>query len=192
MQARTLTILCGMLATISLARADGDPKQIAYERDVLPILKQHCYKCHDGKKQTADFRIDVRGRATKGGESGKTGIVPGDSSKSELYRRMVSKDDDVVMPPKKPIPAEQAKIVKAWIDAGAKWPDALSNELKKTHWAFVPPVKPAVPALKEKGKGQNEIDAFIRAKLVTEKLQPAAPADPTTLVRRLYLDLLGL
>jgi Protein of unknown function (DUF1553)/Protein of unknown function (DUF1549)/Planctomycete cytochrome C len=192
---RLLTLALVWMLLAGSARADGDPNAISYEKHVLPILKENCYRCHDAKKQTASFRIDIRNQATAGGESGKKGIVAGKANESELYRRMVSADDDLVMPPKKPLSKDQAEIVRKWIEAGAQWPDSLANEVKQKHWAFEAPIKPTVPwDEKQKASSQQRspIDAFVQAKLAKEGLKPSPEADKTTLVRRLSLDLLGL
>jgi hypothetical protein len=172
-----------------LARADGDPAAVSFEKDVLPVLKENCFKCHDGAKKRAGLRLDVRSLAVKGGESGKPAIVAGKSAASELVRRLTAADEDQVMPPKKPLPKAQIAAITAWIDAGAKWPDALANEGHK-HWAFETPVRPAVPG--SKFRVQNPIDNFVRARLEREGFAPAPEADKYALVRRLYLDLIGL
>jgi mono/diheme cytochrome c family protein len=169
------------------ARADGDPRAVSYEKDVRPLLAGHCGKCHDGKKRQSGFRVDVRADAFKGGESEKPGIVPGKAAESELYRRLVAEDESERMPPKKALPAKDIATIKAWIDAGAKWPDALSGEVVGKHWAFESPTRPAVPPV-----APHPIDAFVGARLAKEGLAPAPPADPITLCRRLYLDLVGL
>jgi Protein of unknown function (DUF1549)/Protein of unknown function (DUF1553)/Planctomycete cytochrome C len=176
-----------MILVPLVASADGNPNAISFEKHVLPILKENCYKCHDAKKGTADFRIDVRSRAKQGGESKKVGIVPGKATESELYRRIASLDEDTVMPPKKRLTKEQIETVRKWIDAGAVWPDSLSNEAGGTHWAFVAPKRPTVPK-----NASHPIDAFVLAKLEKEGLKPSPAADKATLIRRLYLDLIGL
>ncbi|QEL14519.1 PSD1 and planctomycete cytochrome C domain-containing protein [Limnoglobus roseus] len=187
--------LAFLLALPLVASADGDPNAVSFEKHVLPILKESCYKCHDAKKGTSDFRIDVRSSAVRGGESKKTGIVAGKADESELYRRIASTDDDAVMPPKKPLAKEKVEIIKKWIDVGAVWPDSLANEAGAAHWAFVAPVKPPVPEVqssKIKVQKLNPIDAFVLARLAKEKLSPSPEADKVTLIRRLSLDLIGL
>src|SRR5262245_36043894 len=80
------------------ARAEGGPGA-TFERDGLPLLKARCYSCHDTRKQRASYRLDVRSRAIRGGESGRRAIVPGKPGESELYRRITSDDDETRMPP---------------------------------------------------------------------------------------------
>jgi hypothetical protein len=182
-----------LLASAAAARDEGKPG-VDFERDILPLLKSRCFSCHDGRKKKASLRLDVRGAARKGGESGKPGIVPGKPGESELFRRIHADDDETRMPPSgaRLTPA-QVETVRAWIAAGATWPDALANEAgHKTHWAFVPPRRPPVPAVSHPEQARNAIDRFVLARLDRERLHPSPPADRTTLARRLYLDLLGL
>jgi hypothetical protein len=171
------------------ARAEGDPNAVNFEKDVLPFLTKNCASCHDARKKKADYRLDVRKLAFAGGESKHPAIVPGKPDESELYKRLVSDDEDAQMPPGGvKVPATQAAKVKAWIAAGAAWPDALANEQAgPKHWAFVAPTRPAVPA-----GAAHPIDAFVLARLTTEGLKPSPAADATTLMRRLHLDLTGL
>jgi hypothetical protein len=97
------------------------------------------------------------------------------------------------MPPGKDklTPAE-VQWLRAWVDAGAPWPDALANESGVGHWAFRPPVRPALPAVQDAGWARNPIDRFLRARLEREGLRPSPEADRVTLLRRLSLDLIGL
>jgi hypothetical protein len=173
-----------------------DKAPVNYERDVLPVLKGKCYRCHDGRKHKAELRLDVRAVARRGGESGKPAIVPGKSGQSELIRRVTSTDDDVAMPREgQRLTGAQVKLLRDWIDAGAPWPDALAGADggPARHWAFVPPQRPAVPEIpNSKSQIRNPIDAFILVRLAKEGLKPSPEADKITLIRRLCLDLLGL
>src|SRR6185503_18053262 len=89
---------------------------------------------------------------------------------------------------------EQIGLLRAWIDQGANWPDGLDAKGadKRNHWAFKAPVRPPVPAVKNKKMVRNAIDNFVLARLENEKLKPAPEADRVTLIRRLSLDLIGL
>ena len=152
-----------------------------FSREVRPILSQHCFKCHGPDKQKGKLRLDQRESAVKAAESDEIAIVPGKPEASELLRRVTSHDDDEVMPPReggnKPLTEKQIETLRTWIAAGAEY---------KTHWAYVAPVKAAVP------ENANAIDHFIRERLKAERLQPASPASLETLCRRLHLDLIGL
>ncbi|MFO0938209.1 MAG: PSD1 and planctomycete cytochrome C domain-containing protein [Gemmataceae bacterium] len=184
---RFIAAFAGLIvSTISLF-ADGDPKAVSFEKNVLGVFQKHCYSCHDGSKQKSGFRLDVRSHAQKGGESGKPGFKAGKSAESEIYRRLITTDEGERMPPKGgPLSAAEIAAIKNWIDSGAAWPDALANEKKAPHWAFVPPVKADVP------KGSSAVDYFIRKRLTQAGLSPSKQADRVTLIRRLSLDLIGL
>ncbi len=113
---------------------------------------------------------------------GVQAIVPGDPAKSELWRRILSDDPDLVMPPPKsqkpPLSGAQQALIKLWIEQGAKY---------ETHWAFIPPVRPEVNEI-----GSAVIDHFIRKQLTAAGLKPSEPAPPEKLIRRVSLDLIGL
>ena len=186
----SLTVLALIVCT-SFSRADDKAPDFA--RDIQPLLKSRCYSCHDVRKKTAGLRLDVRSVAFRGGDSGKKAIVPNQASQSDLIRRVTSANDEEVMPPSGPkLSANQIELLRRWIDGGAQWPDALAGENKAKHWAFVPPVRPPVPAAAGSAMIANPIDHFIRARLAREGMNPAEQADRTTLLRRLSLDLIGL
>lgn len=189
--------LIGVVCLLLLVRPlIADDAAVDFAKDIQPIFKQNCGKCHDARKQQSGYRLDVRATALRGGESGKRAIVPGKSADSDLIRRVTSDDDDVVMPPEGDrLTAKQIDLLRKWIDAGAKWPDELAGELNdpKRHWAFQPPHRPAVPQIQNpKSKIRNPIDAFVLERLAKENLTSSPEADKTTLIRRLSLDLIGL
>jgi len=94
----------------------------------------------------------------------------------------------------KPLPDDQIELIRLWIDQGADWPetDTAKPAQVKKHWAFVPPRRPPLPAVKNSAWPKNPIDHFVLARLEKEGLSPAPPADRVTLLRRLSLDLIGL
>jgi hypothetical protein len=176
-----------------LAGATASAGEVDFQRDVLPLFRERCFKCHDARKRTASYRIDVRTLALRGGESGKPAIVPGASAKSELIRRITLAEGDEAMPSgKEKLTPVQVKLLRDWIEAGAPWPDALANEAGARHWAFQAPQRPAEPAVKDAAWVRNPIDRFVLARLEREGLRPSPEADRTTLIRRLSLDLVGL
>jgi hypothetical protein len=183
------------VSLLCAAAAGADAAEVTFERDVLPVLKARCYECHDAKKQQSGYRLDVRATALRGGESGEPAVVPGESDKSELIRRVTSDDDAARMPPEgDPLSAKEIEVLRAWIEGGAVWPDALAGEdpQKSKHWAFMSPQRPPLPRVKDESWPRNEIDRFVLAKLEAEGLSPSAEADRVALIRRLCLDLTGL
>ena len=175
-------LLSFLLATHAAAAVD-------FVQDIQPIFSEHCYKCHGPHKQEAAFRLDHKPTALKGGDFG-TAILPGKADDSRLVHAVLGTNPKMRMPRKgDPLTADEIAKLKAWIDAGAVWPDSASVKIeqKTDHWAFKPPVKPKIPA-----NAKHPIDAFIRERLEKEGLQSAPKASPETLRRRMYLDLVGL
>ncbi|HWB04679.1 MAG TPA: PSD1 and planctomycete cytochrome C domain-containing protein [Verrucomicrobiales bacterium] len=185
------TVFCGA-ALLSLApgHAGAAPD---FTREVRPILEKNCYGCHGPDKQKSGYRLDVRAVALKGGDSRHAAIVPHNSGASPLYKYVSGADAKITMPPKTstgPRPtAEEIETLRAWIDAGPSWPDEFAGKQEEAapQWALQPLVKPAVP-----GPDPNPIDAFIRAKLSAKNLGLSPEADPGSLIRRVYADLIGL
>src|SRR5687767_4990518 len=148
---------------------------VDFDRQVRPIFESRCYECHGEKKQKSGIRFDQRESVLQGGDSGKPLMIAGKSGDSILIQRVTTSDPDEVMPPKgERLAAEQITLLKTWIDEGAPWPQQTTQ--KKTHWAYVKPVRPALP--KVKGAWPiNGIDNFVLARLEQEGLQPAPAAD---------------
>jgi uncharacterized protein DUF1553/uncharacterized protein DUF1549/cytochrome c len=185
-------VLCALVALVTHAMAAEGRKSkstIDFNRDIRPILSDHCFACHgpDDKARKAKLRFDVKEEAFKPAKSGDVAIVPGDPTHSTLVARITSKDEDEVMPPpksgKKALTPEQVAKLKTWIAEGAQWQE---------HWAFTTPQRPPVPEVKSKRSVRNEIDNFVLARLEKERLAPAKEADKPTLIRRATLDLTGL
>lgn len=183
-----------LLLTVCAPPLRGAEPPIDFTTHVLPILKTHCHECHDAKKQTASFRLDVRRIAFEGGESGTAAIVPGDPDKSELIHRITTGDEFTRMPPEgEPLTADQIAILKTWIAQGAVWPDSHAGDDPRlvSHWAFQSPVRPPIPQI-DSARLKQPIDHFVLARLRSEGLDFSPEADKTTLIRRLTLDLTGL
>ena len=152
-----------------------------FNRDIRPILSENCFLCHgqDPEHRGGDLRLDIREEAVAV-RDGIAAIVPGDPKNSDIIRRIISKDPDMVMPPPKAhMPAmkpEQLALLEKWIENGAEY---------QPHWSFVAPKKKETPTA-------NPVDHFIDRRLKEESLAAAPIADDNTLVRRVYLDLTGL
>jgi hypothetical protein len=164
--------------------AAAAPAKVRYNRDVRPILSENCLACHgfDPKHREGGLRLDTFEGATRNND-GTRAIVPGDAAGSEAIKRILSADKEEVMPPPKahkaPLTPAQLDVLKRWIQQGAEY---------EPHWAFVAPVRPALPA----GEPGSPVDAFFRAELKARGIPASAPAGAATLIRRLSLDLTGL
>ncbi len=168
----------GLLATASLGFAQE--KSVDFARDIRPILSNLCFKCHGPALKEGGLRLDDREVALR-----RKAIVPGKSAKSSLIERLEADDEERMPPPEagERLNRDQIALLKKWIDQGADYPP---------HWAFQTPKKSPIPVVKAKDRVRTPLDAFILARLEKEGLTPSPEADRTTLIRRLYLDLVGL
>jgi mono/diheme cytochrome c family protein len=178
--------VCGVaFAASPLAAAEKAPD---FNRDIRPILSRNCFACHgpDEHDRRGGLRLDDRDAATSELESGATAIVPGKLGDSELVTRIHDTDPDTIMPPPETnhvLTAEQKRLLERWIEAGAPY---------APHWAYVVPQPHEPPAVADTEWPANWIDRFVLARLEAEGIEPAADADPLTLIRRVTFDLTGL
>lgn len=179
------------LILILLIFAGCQEKKIDFSADVKPILNNKCISCHGGVKKNGGFSLLFRHEALDTTESGRPAIIPGDPENSEMIVRLLHTDPEERMPYKEePLSEIEIRILTKWIEQGAPWGD---------HWAYVPPKNVKVPKPQKLLSGfskedwaENEIDHFILQRLEKEKLEPSPQAEKTTLIRRVYLDLVGL
>ena len=187
------TALCLLLDTAALlaqAPQSRTDAPVDFNRDVRPILSNRCLACHgpdDGQRE-AGLRLDDAASATSRLESGKIAIVPGKPQDSELLLRIHSSDDDIRMPPPefgKPLTAAEQSILQKWITQGAQF---------ARHWSYTPPTRPAVPqpAPDYSEWVRNPIDNFALQTMLAHGLTPQAQAPAPILLRRVFLDLIGL
>ncbi len=175
--------LCSLLSLASVSTGHGAEK-ISFNRDIRPILSDKCFTCHgpDAQKRKAEFRLDQRDAAFKGGKSELPGLVSGAPDKSEVLTRILSTDADDHMPPKKGgkvLSPQEVGLIRQWISEGAEY---------QGHWAFTKPVRPPLAG----PLGLHPIDGFVTARLAKEGLKLSPEADKATLLRRVSLDLNGI
>jgi len=182
-------VIVGALCLALVARQSA-PGEVDFVRDVQPILRQSCWKCHGFDQQRAELRLDTRSGALAGGRNGPV-IVPGHADESALVARIEAADAKERMPQRaESLPAGQIAKVRAWIDQGAKWPDSAADVTN--HWAYRKPVRPELPRVNRDWWVRDPIDRFVLARLEREGLAPSPEAPRETLVRRVTLDLTGL
>ena len=169
----------------------ADPgKPVDFNRDVRPVLSNRCLACHgpdDGQRE-AGLRLDDAASATARLASGNFAIVPGKPADSELLKRIHSTDSDIRMPPPefgKPLTDSEKSILQRWIAQGAQF---------AKHWSYTPPARPPVPATDSQNSGwpRNPIDNFTLSTMLTHGLQPQTQAPAHVLLRRVFIDLIGL
>ncbi|MBI2424294.1 MAG: PSD1 domain-containing protein [Candidatus Hydrogenedentes bacterium] len=188
----------------SAAFAQEDPAPLEFfEREVRPVLAEHCYGCHGPEKQKSSLRLDHIQFMLQGGEVAPA-LVSGDPGASRMMEAVRYQNVDFQMPPSGPLPESLVQILEQWIVLGAPWPEeplpqvdapepAFDLEKRRAeHWAWQPVQPQAPPPVAGAAWPRDEADEFILAKLEAEGLQPAAPAAKNTLLRRLYFDITGL
>ncbi|MBL8850412.1 MAG: DUF1553 domain-containing protein [Planctomycetaceae bacterium] len=178
-----LRLACWLALLPAAAAAQDAPTKLHYNRDVRPILAEHCFACHgpDSAARKADLRLDQREAALN-----SSAFTPGQPEASELVHRITTVDDTLIMPPaetKKTLTAEQKDILQRWIAEGAEY---------EPHWSLITPTRPALPDVSTANWVRNPIDQFVLAQLESAGLVPAPEADRRTLARRAALDITGL
>ena len=178
-----------LLVVLALASHVSAAGKLSFNRDVRPILSDNCFACHgfDAKKRKADLRLDTPEGAFAV-KDGAQAVKPGDPAASTLIQRILSTDEDEIMPPPdshKKLTPRQIETLKRWVSEGAPY---------QKHWSFEAPVRPPVPAAESSAAAplRNAIDNFIRAELKERSLAPSPEATKEQLIRRVTLDLTGL
>jgi hypothetical protein len=197
---RLLLCLAGLVAAPAGARAAG-PSADFFEKQVRPLLVEHCQTCHGEKKVRGGLKLTSRAHILKGGDSGPA-AVPGKPEKSLLVQA-VRYHDALRMPPKQKLPDRDAAVLARWVQLGLPWPETgpgvvaggatfrITDEQRR-FWSFQPVRPAAPPAVRRADWARNPIDIFVLARLEEKGLRPAAEADRRTLIRRVTIDLTGL
>jgi hypothetical protein len=186
-----------LLATLSAALAPWAVQgsdAVDYLREIKPILAHKCFACHGALKQEANLRLDAAPAIHKGGDSGPA-VVPAVPLESPLWQRVSSPDKSERMPPEgegEPLDAQQLAKLKAWIEQGAPAPDESLPPDPREHWAYKPPVAHRVPVITKQYWPLQPLDAFVAAQHERLGLVPSNAAPRHVLLRRVYLDLIGL
>lgn len=173
-----------------------------FEKDVLPILKANCFKCHGGEpKAQAEFRLTSREGLAKGGELGP--VINEGKLEESLLLQAINYGGDLKMPPSGKLSPDKIAVLTKWVKQGLPWsstkdygvaPEKKSEGISDggNYWAYQPIKRPAVPTVKNAARVKNPIDAFVLAKLESKELQPSPAATKVALLRRAYFDLTGL
>jgi hypothetical protein len=170
---------------------------VDFAHDVYPLLRTHCFECHSGERPDSGYRLDVRDEIL-GYSTGDPLAEPGKARVSRLLEKVTETDPEERMPPVegggKPLNAREVGLLAAWIEQGLAWDEKLlpTPLIESDHWAFQRVERPGVPKTGRPDWVRTPIDAFIAARHQASRLRPADEASPRTLVRRLYLDLVGL
>ncbi|MDC0273888.1 PSD1 and planctomycete cytochrome C domain-containing protein [Planctomycetaceae bacterium] len=191
------TLLLGVTSIFS-TRAPGQEETVVpkassvdFAKDVLPILKQNCFECHHEEAREGGLRFFGHKDLLELNDSGMSAVTPGKSMESELIRRVTTDDELERMPPEgEGLTKSQVETLRAWIDAGAEWPAEFATN--ESHWSYELPVRPERPTVQNDEWCQNELDYFVLHKLQEAGLKPSDRAEDSILLRRLYLDVIGI
>ena len=210
MQLRFMLLAMASLSIAQIGRAETGttftPEQVRFfEKEVQPILKANCFKCHgEGKKLKGNLRLTSRADLLKGGDLGPA-VDLAKPEDSPLLKAIEYKDN-LEMPPSGKLPEKDRDILTRWVKSGVPWtPGQDAVESKKdaprggvvtpesrNYWAYKPVAHPAIPDVKNKEWVKTPIDAFLLEKMQARGLTPASPAEKRVLIRRVTYDLTGL
>ena len=198
----TFIILAGGFAAGALAGPPTAGQMEFFEKEIRPLLSDHCYPCHSAQVASpfAGLRLDSREAALEGGDSGPA-VVPGKPHESPLIQRVQGKP--VLMPPGGALNQDQINALTRWVEMGMPWTtdesveqaaasDFNLEERKRSHWAWQPVRSSSPPTVRNQDWPRGAIDSFLLAQLEENGLEPAQPADRNSLIRRLSFDLRGL
>jgi len=200
----SLTFAASCLLTAAFGRhaAGGETLSASdrafFENKIRPVLVDHCYECHaaDAEELGGKLRLDSREGIRTGGESGPA-LVAGKPDASLLIQAL--RYDGIEMPPDRPLPETVVGDFAWWIQRGAPDPRSAEAPAEKQPgtdgtalWSLEPPKSPPVPEVRNPEWPRDPLDRFVLSRIEAAGLLPTRDADPRTLVRRLYYDLLGL
>ena len=177
-----------VFSCLSFCWAADTVRKVEFSRDIRPIFSDKCFTCHgpDEANRKAKLRLDIEAEA-KRARGIKTPVLAGKAAASEVVKRISSESIGLRMPPAyaghKKLTEKEITLISDWINQGAKW---------QSHWAFVAPVRPEMPVVKNKSWVRNEIDSFVLARLEKESLTPSKEVNRERLLRRVSFDLTGL
>ena len=185
---KVLTFIFGIIIIYLIVLFLKPDKEISYSAEVKPILNDKCISCHGGVKKNAGLSFLFRDEALAITASGKPAIIPGNSKKSELIRRLHETDLEERMPYKKPkLSDKEIEILTKWIDQGAKW---------GTHWAYITPQKQKIPEISNSFHklkfNKNPVDYFVASRMEDMSIVPNKPAEKNLIARRVSFNITGL
>ncbi len=191
---------CGLVLLPALTFAQGVPEQAA------AVLKSNCLACHGSAMKMSGLDLRSTESVLKGGERGAAAVA-GKAGESRLMK-LVRGEENPAMPPGKKLTANEIEILEKWINEGTKLPDLTKGDDAKaalakmeerpitaeerSWWAFVKPARQTIPQTATGGWAKNPIDSFLIAKMESQGLKPMPEANRRILIRRAYLDLIGL
>ncbi|MFM9960424.1 MAG: PSD1 and planctomycete cytochrome C domain-containing protein [Planctomycetaceae bacterium] len=194
-----------VLGAMSVADVDERARREFFEAKIRPVLVKQCYGCHSADaakagKLKGGLQLDTREGVLKGGESGAV-VISGKPAESLLIQSLRHLGDAPEMPPNEKLPETVIADFEEWVRLGLPDPRAgsiaavkrgMSVDEGRKWWSLIPPRRSEPPAVKRGDWPRKNLDRFVLAKLEEHNLAPVGDADRTTLIRRVYFDLIGL
>ncbi len=169
-------------------------EHISFQKQIAPLLQDHCLKCHSGPRPKSDLDLTNPEKMREGGASGPA-VVPGKPAESPLIQMVTEKK----MPPRKALAPEEIALLRRWVEEGAHWEGGAlkvkiesKNRAGSDWWSLQPIRRPPIPTPANREWSANPVDAFVMSGLEHSRLSPNPIADRRTLIRRVTLDLTGL
>jgi len=184
MRVRSFALLCAVVAGYGSAATATAAQEVPSQ--AISVLQRRCLQCHNEATEMSGLQLLTREQLLKGGSRGPA-VKPGNASGSLLFQAVLH-SGKLVMPPAGKLTEGEIRILKAWIDQGAVWPDSVKPAVQSDWWAFCKPLRPQVPG----AAGAHPVDAFLMDKLRAARIEPVPEADRVTLLRRACFDLHGL
>ena len=184
-------IVC--ICTVAVVPSGASAQPVDYATQVKPILSIKCYSCHGALKQESGLRLETRALMLRGGE-GVAVIVPKNAGNSPILHRVTTVGAERMPPANEgsPLTDQEVGILRRWIEQGAMAPEEAVPADPRQHWAFQPVARPPIPRARDGRSVENPIDAFLQIQREQRGLTPQAEAGRSILLRRLYLDLIGV
>jgi len=203
-----------LLATLNegvFANSPNSDQIDFFETKIRPLLANNCFACHSQKanskgKLKAGLYLDSHKGLIRGGDSGPA-VSPGKPDQSRIVEAVLYRNEDMAMPPKGKLPEQQIALIRQWVEMGAPWPESDDevvaessvnsepydwNKFRNEHWSFKKIQNPSPPQLQNDNWSKNPIDNFVFSRLKENQLTPNEPAIMRNLIRRAYLDLIGI
>ena len=178
----------------ALANAPSAEQVEFFEKQIRPLMVQHCHECHGAKKQEGGLRLDTHAGFLRGADGGPV-FINGNVNGSHFFQVILYPESGTQMPPKGKLPEEQIALIRQWLEMGAPWPTESAATDPSTaatpHWAFQSVVRPAIPPIEDPAL-RSPVDSFITAALREKHLSLSEPASAETFIRRATFDLWGI
>jgi len=172
------------VAATEFGSASSNSSQVDFEEQIQPLLAKHCLACHGVDEAEGGLQFHSRETSLAVADSGQRAIVPGHASQSEMINRVMSDVDDLKMPPDGDrLTPQEVQTLVDWISQGANW---------KSHWAYDSLRVESPPTVNDTDWPLEEMDRFVLKRLEEQNVLPSSRADKSTLIKRLYYDLIGL